>query len=774
MPLEHINLSRSSGAEASAGKSGDKFTATPEELRVIQEKMKDPVFAELMHEYMMSLEDPETRREEEAYLEQAEREAREGGDYSFEFVFPRAAYVVELLDPWNTTVSAAELKKLGLDTDTTKQNGSKLRGVRSFLNMCSSDKVKAFTEHTTGDVNGSNWEVPVSVSQRRIEAYNPVKSSSSASIPSEYAAARDSASAPSSSLSVCIVRDVVFHPSTLSLADRSTRFLCFLTEIAVEHINSGYGESNGFQFRRLPSSIASIGTPLNQTIRSASKTGGSPFDVDPRAPVLTKPTKNFKNGEDSGNSSPNSATRPPPPPAPAAAAAVTSSTPRVSSAKASTSSRARDAKGPKSTVSEAAEDSVASSKVAALPPYTITHRGTIDLADAWQWKVSDKRVGVPEELIVKMTFAGVRRAAMLDISITPEGHAVRVEPTAGQSRYEGLLVLPFTVEETPRQALFDCTHGVLTLTLKVVPPPLPDGVPSAEQLRKELQGEPCDAVGEEMSEISERVAGDKQAQLESPLDAASPPAAAVKAGASAKEVLVSTASVARAESPQKASAHPPAVTPAAKTSSGPELAHIGDQARVAAMMAQVRAAREAREAAAAAADAVEAEGNNGLEPAPRVESAAAACPSPESAQDTTSHQAQQMTSAFPGGDTPAGTAAAEGVAEEAIPFIRKSTATTTLPAVVDMGSRGCDEESDDLTALRARQQAWAAMIEADMKATKAREEAEAAKAAEKAEAQAAKARRKIEAEKEVERLAHIAKVKRDSLPLSNKYIFSID
>ncbi|KAG5481091.1 hypothetical protein LSCM1_06770 [Leishmania martiniquensis] len=775
MPLEHINLARerlntaaaaqsghgsSSVAEAATQQGGEKFTATPEELRAIQEKMKDPVFAELMHEYMRSLEDPDTRREEEAYLAQAEREAREGGDFSFEFVFPRAAFVVELLQPSNTSVPAAELRTIGVDAAAASHIAGNGGAVRSFLNFCSSDKVKAFTEHPTGDVRGSSWEVPVSVSQRRIELYKPVKSSPSASIPAEYAAARDSASESSSSPLVCIVRDAVFHPSTLALTERSARFMCFLTEIAVEHINSGYGESNGFPFRRLPSSIVSIGTPLNQTIRSSSPSGGSLFDVDPRAPVLTRPTKSFPAVK--GSSCGESSSSPPP-----SSTSATTSMPSVTRGAGLLQSAAGEA------AAAAAAASKPSSKSATLPPYTIAHRGSVNLTDAWQWRVSDKRVGVPEELVVKMTFAGVRRASALDISILPDGQAVRIDPTDGQERYEGLLVLPFTVEEAPLRAQFDCCRGVLTLTLKVVPPPLPDGAPSPDQMREALRGGAADAEDERLGEVSAQAAGGERAQGQSPPEAQSLPQRAEEAETLAKEAAPSPSLATQAESAREAPAEPPAPILAAGPSSGPKVAHIGDQSRVAAMMAQVQAAREARVAATAAMDAAH-EADNGEAhaeaPAPPAAPSATLCVPDGSCGDKSAQQIERAAAAPARERTPVSAAASQEESEGAAPFLRKAPAATAAVPTVDVG----DEEGDDVAALRARQLAWVAMIEKETEAAKAREEAEAAQAARATEAQAAKARRKIAAEKELERLAQVAMAKRDSLPLSNKYIFSID
>lgn len=720
MPLERVDLARGrSGAAgaSSSSSSAEKFTATPDELRTIEEKMKDPVFVSLMHDYMKSLEDPETRREEEAYLAQAEREAREGGDFSFEFVFPRAAYVVELLEPSNARLTTAEAKQIGWDL--ARATNPARQPLRSFLNVCHSDKVKAFTEHTTGDVRGSNWEVPVSVSQRRVEAYNPVASAPSANIPPDYAA--------SSAAPPCILHDVVFHPSTLALAERSSKFMCFLTEIAVEHINGGYGESNGFRFTRLPGSIVSIGTPQNQTLRTQK--GATPFTVDPQDEVLQRPTRN----------PPSAVTAEKPPP-------TSTSTKVKATAPASTSAPPPAAALP-----------TREAPATQLPPHTITHRGSIDLTDAWRWSVSDRRVGVPEELVVRLTFAEVRRAAALDITVVPDGHALRIDRTEGQPHYEGLLVLPFSVEEEPLQAQFDRTRGVLTLTLKVVPPPLPDGVPTAAELRRTLPGgvgaggeaEPADAGAESRNaaEVNEERVSAAESDAAAPLAEKGQTTGAVDAAAAAD-----------------AAANPSSLTvtaPAHDTDiTTPEVAHIGNQDRVAAMMAQVEAARAARIAAAAAAE----EAEKKKEEVAHDDPAANAASSPF--KTLTGEQAASALS------TAAGAAEEEkqreeGGEAEAIPFIKKAPPHAAAPTPLA-------GEVDDAEAVRVRQQAWAAMMEAEMEVARSREEAEAAEAARAAEVQAAKARRRLAAEQERERLEQLAQAKRDAMPLSNKYIFSID
>ncbi|KAL7705623.1 PIH1 N-terminal domain/PIH1 CS-like domain containing protein [Lotmaria passim] len=746
MPLERVSLARGTNGAAASAPSSDKFTATPEELRVIQEKMKDPVFVELMHDYMKSLGDPETRREEEAYLEQAEREAREGGDFSFEFVFPRPAYVVELLEPSNTRLTSTELKQLGLTKATEHATP-----IRSFLNVCQSDKVKTFTEHSTGDRYGSNWEVPVSVSQRRVEAYNPVSASPSQKVPAEFAAS-------AAGTQPCIVHDAVFHPATLALAERSNKFLCFLTEIAVEHLNSGYGESNGFKFRRLPSSVLSIGTPQNQTLRTTQ--GKSPFEVDPRDPVLQRPTRHISGATKSptstlteNNTTATPATTPAAPPPPAA--------------------------------------SPPSSLSSTLPPYTIAHRGSVDLTEAWRWSVSDKRVGVPAELVVKLTFAEVQRAAALDITITADGHAVRVNRTAGQSRYAGEVPLPFAVEEEPTRARFDRARGVLTLILKVVPPPLPAGALTAAELRRTLPGAPVVAAGTLVASSAEAgnekmVEHEKEEVGERDSTSAAPPATAptVQVPLSPPSSPRPSASDKTAQAAQVKLPASVLVPTSTQPTGRPELAHIGDQDRVAAMMAQVQAARAARVAAAAAekTDRVAKDETASSSAAP---AQAAVLDTPPAPAREESKYIDEAPPAVNKSEEAAPTVARTStnaaevhkseeprIEKEAIPLIRKTSSQTLAAGEAMHHVRASDD--NDVDSVRARQQAWATMMEAEMQAAKAREEAEAAEAARAAEVQAAKARRKLAAEKEQERVEQLAQAKRDAMPLSNKYIFAID
>ena len=338
-------------------KKNEKFQPTPEELNAIKSKMDDPEFMKLWAEYAQELQDPKYRAEEEAYLRQIEQEAQEGGDYSFEFIFPEPVFAVRL-----------------------QRTGK--RGV--CLNLCQSDKVEQFSESKTTDSNDASWHVPVVVGKPHDESLD----------------SKD-----------VDVYDCVFHSKTIGLANMSDRFMCFLVEIAVENINAGYSKSFGFEFCRL--SEKSVGTPQNQTLRK--KGTDSSFFPKSDEPPSAAPQR------------PQMAQEP-----------ATAQTNRPSAA--------------------------------SEPTFTISHRGEVDLTDAWQWRTSEKRIGVPKELVVKFVLPKVSKAAELDVDV----QEFTVEVVAEHAGYSLSVPLPFSVEETPSSAKFDKTRHELLLVLTVIPPQRPD------------------------------------------------------------------------------------------------------------------------------------------------------------------------------------------------------------------------------------------------------------------------------------------------------------
>lgn len=397
------------------GKDGkkDDFKLTTDEAKRLEEKMKDPEFMKLWVEYAQSLADPKVREEEEAYLREVEERAKSDGDDSFDFIFPKPAYAIELLE-------CPDAKK----------------GHRVGINICTSDKIECFREETTGDRLGSHWFVPVSVGVARAE-------------PKAYENADWE------------IYDAVFHPKTVELANRSDKFMVFLTEIAVEHINAGYKRRFDFKFRRLPTSLQCLGAqPKNQTVRRSdtknTPTGPREVSLGPIKATFEEDDvkKRTKIVGDGATSSKNS---------------QTSSTAAASSSSSSSRSQPQTSAKP--------EKNTGNIKM------TVLHRGEIDLTDAWNWSKLDKRIGIPKELVLRAELPTIERATELDVDIVK---GVSVEISCAAKKLHGAMLLDFTVEETPVSAKFERTKKELTLVLKVVPPPAPPSavMQSTEETKK--------------------------------------------------------------------------------------------------------------------------------------------------------------------------------------------------------------------------------------------------------------------------------------------------
>lgn len=749
MPLQTINMT---GKPSTGGESDIKPTA--EELRVIQERMKDPKFVELMGEYMQSLADPKTRAEEEAYLEQAEREAREGGDFTFDFIFPRPVFVVELGKPSTTTALRADLQKL------TGSNGqSNKTSVRSYINFCISDKVDVYTENPTGDAQGSQWHVPVSVCAKRLEylfenRQTPKKFREGedetvirkAYEETQSAAAKASVS-PSGSTPLCYVYDAVFHPRTLSLADRSNRFLCFLVEIAIEHINAGYSESNGFEFSRLSSDIVCVGYPKNQTIRK--KGSESPFAVDPSAPVLTKPTKNINEEQRKAE-------------APSASAGNKGATRSCETKKETATNK---------TVSTSA------AQVSSLPPFTIKHRGGIDMSDAWvDHRLYDKKIGVPEFLVVTIDFsklpkpnAAAIQASSIDIAVVPEGTALMLQKTNGQPYFEGLLVLPFSVEDEPTSAKFDKNQRVLTLELRV-----------HEHLRKRLLSKPSGELADKSSAVEDVSPSLNQAEAETSIEnhvnpngALNDNAPANGRGAAKESPTTSACSPKENESrselfvPQENGDKFSTLSSEAATSV-PPTPPVPANDRFQQMRAKVEEARRAREAALIAIaekeKEIEQQEREAEEAAVAVKEAVEQLQAPPSLEEAMKAQTEEKEAT----DSASATASSQLQNEPVFLQAKESSKATVADDLFNIGKQQQQQELDEL---EKRQNSWVSSIQEAIDAEDVKEMEAATKRARK---EAEKAKKQYEAALAREKLEKKAHAERNAVPLLNQHIFSID
>ncbi|ORC92719.1 putative protein kintoun-like [Trypanosoma theileri] len=690
MPLETVNFANKGKKDA------EKFTPTPEELRTIQEKMKDPKFVQLFHEYMKSMEDPETRREEEAYLQQVEREAKEGGDYSFDFVFPTPGFVVELLEP-STSYRVSQRSR---SSENDKKGKNQRNSPRVFVNMCSSEKIDPFKEETATDNQMSNWHVPVSISKPRTEIFSEEVALSG----NEKGKSDDNDDDDDKKESV-MVYDAVFHPRTLQLADRSDRFCCFLVNIAVEHINTGYGDRHGFEFRRLSSRIRSVGTPQNQTI--TRKDGKSPFEISKNEPALKGPTKVLS----SSKSDDQRETQ------------TTSSYIKEKSDK-------KSERNPVSNLSVNSKTNEVSGEN--LPKYSIVHRGHMDLTDAWGWKVVDRRVGIPEFLVVKMEFVGVQSAG--DLSIEVEGAYVTIAKSDTHP-YHGIVILPFSVDATPEEAKFERRKGLLTLVLRVVPP-APTGITAAE-MRQQLVGDT-----DQTSDLKEKIIPlrSEEVVLPSSVDCSEPKV--VTPSETNTSLEPRSEQEKDLQSPEKENE---------KIISEPQFSCIKDQDRVRLMMEKVQAARLEREKAAADAnrDQKEAKEEKETEVATTVDSVKnddhkVDFVDPSHAQEEESNKATTTTITSANDVTPS---------EETVDLVK---------------------DTEELKMLQQRQDAWRKDVQERLEEREENERQTALKAERETRREAERLRKRADIAKLQEEAEVKLRERMAELPLSNRYIFAID
>eukprot|EP00759_Apiculatamorpha_spiralis_P042909 PhF_6_TR40666/c0_g1_i1/m.61087/K19751/DNAAF2, KTU, PF13; dynein assembly factor 2, axonemal len=217
-----------------------------------------------------------------------------------------------------------------------------------------------------------------------------------------------------------IVYDAVYHPKTIFLANRSDGFCSMLVDIAIDNINQGHKKNFENKHLRQPSSIVCIGRPKPQTVRAENK--------DPKKAPPTPPQPQAKVQQ------PVVAPAPTPTPAP------TKPQP----------------KNPTPVAPRPADPT---------PKYTVLHKHGLDLLDAWNFTHSDRRIGVPTHIIVRIELPGIS-ASEIDVDVGPSGKEIRFTAIAG--KFSGTLIpLPFEVNPDNVSAKFEKGKHLLTLTLTV-------------------------------------------------------------------------------------------------------------------------------------------------------------------------------------------------------------------------------------------------------------------------------------------------------------------
>eukprot|EP01064_Diplonema_japonicum_P036585 TRINITY_DN8271_c0_g1_i2.p1 TRINITY_DN8271_c0_g1~~TRINITY_DN8271_c0_g1_i2.p1 ORF type:complete len:610 (+),score=214.59 TRINITY_DN8271_c0_g1_i2:66-1832(+) len=395
-------------------KDGGKVEMTQDEMKRFQECMKNPEFIDLWHDYAKEISDPKNLKEQEEYLNQVEQEAKEQGDHSFTFIFPKPNFCVRM---------------------NCKE--------RIYINVCDDDKVEEPVEKTTGNLNASSWEVPICLGKIRDDIAEDKE---------------------------CKVVDACYHPKATFLAKKSDKFMVFLVEIAVENMNHTYAKdlpcTIPMEFRRM--SFECVGSPAAQTIRIQPVKGKEgELVVQKKAPGHVASKTAFKGNEgfadrlaaSMGDQTAKEKLKAQKKAEADAELAQLDKKRREMEEKAAEEQRRAD-----EFKRNLAKGMGAQPAKPSFPKYTITQQGTKGYEDCWN-RTEEPQRKLPKFLKVVVSLPDVKKATDIDMHLEPQVISLTSEKHKG---INGDIKLPYEVNPDAASAKFEKAKKVLTVTLPVV------------------------------------------------------------------------------------------------------------------------------------------------------------------------------------------------------------------------------------------------------------------------------------------------------------------
>jgi len=225
---------------ASKGKAFEDLDLSREEIKRIEEALKDEKFRKMFVEYAEEISNPENRKRYEEEIAQMEQER--GMDV--QFVNPEPGHTLK------TTID----------------------GKKAFINICTSDKIEKPTSQrrkNEAGINGLHWQIPHSFSPPR-EDFDKAKKT-------------------------CMVYDVVFHPDTYTMS-RNANFKKMVEDTAIEGIESKFGAKVDKNNIRHPK-LKYKGAPVATVIRSRKDDAKPNNDASGPLPNMPYPYSNKTSAE---------------------------------------------------------------------------------------------------------------------------------------------------------------------------------------------------------------------------------------------------------------------------------------------------------------------------------------------------------------------------------------------------------------------------------------------------------------------------------------------
>eukprot|EP01060_Flectonema_neradi_P005654 TRINITY_DN13798_c0_g1_i2.p1 TRINITY_DN13798_c0_g1~~TRINITY_DN13798_c0_g1_i2.p1 ORF type:complete len:599 (+),score=171.20 TRINITY_DN13798_c0_g1_i2:86-1798(+) len=396
---------------------------TSDEMKRFKECMKDPKFMDLWNDYAAEISDPANLAEQEEYLKQVEKEAKEQGDHSFTFIFPKANFCVKL---------------------NCKE--------RTYINICDDEKVDEPVEETTGNAQASSWNVPISLGKPRNEVFND---------------------------KTAVVIDACYHPKATYLAKMSDKFMIFLVEIAVENVNHSYINKEPeflikqplpMQFSRVQE-CASVGNPAAQTIRIKAVKGreGELVIEQKKQAEETKPNETFKNDTEfqdrlkasMGDTGAKNRIRTKKEAERAAKQAAEDE--RLAAIRQKREQEAANAANFKKNLAAAYGGNTTKTKPVEQKKYTILHQGEIGYQDCWNSTEKPERK-LPKSLKVQIPLPTVTKVSELSMQVEPRLILLSSEKLG----IDESIPLPYDIDPDRSAAKFEKSKKLLTVTLAVI------------------------------------------------------------------------------------------------------------------------------------------------------------------------------------------------------------------------------------------------------------------------------------------------------------------
>ncbi|KAG9268210.1 protein kintoun [Astyanax mexicanus] len=356
------------------GSKLEELELTTDEITRLNKALKDEKFRELLREYTEEISDPENRRRYEEEITQLEQER--GVDARF--VHPTPHHVLK-----------------------TSLNGQE----KCFINVCSNDLLnQPSCKPGRGEDGrlGQHWSLPYSLAPGRSD--------------------RDAKGKK------CTVYDVVFHPDTLHIAGKNTRFMELVNSTAFQAVEEGCGvkldkinaKTLKMQYKGVPQP-AVIRKPIpGHPGEKEKKDKALPDEIPELCLPISKPDTALKKNN---------------------------------------------------TAASTAESSSKAQHHPTEPHYTVKYRSHVDLQDysCSRDSVPSPQPNRPNKIIITIDLPLLRSAGDIDLNVTERSLVLESQKPA----YKLDLQLSYPVDSDKGDAKFTKAKKQLTITLPVLPAKTP-------------------------------------------------------------------------------------------------------------------------------------------------------------------------------------------------------------------------------------------------------------------------------------------------------------